>query len=314
MADVNVGALLSTTLKLYRDTLVDNIFKSNAIFFSLKEKGAVKEEAGGERIVCPLMYGKNTTASSYSGYDPLDTTPQAGIDSAEYNWKQYAVSITISGEEERKNAGSKTKIIDLLDAKTEQARMSLVEALDTGLFSDGTGNGSKDLTGLQAMVLASGTYGGINSALYTWWQAYVQYTSEAIALDDMRTAYNTCSVGGKDHPDLLVTTQTLFEKYEGLFTATITMLSDSTKKLADGGYQALEFKGNPIVWDELCPATYCYFLNLKHMKLVIHKDANFKVSDFVKPENQDAKTANILFMGNVTCDRRKSMGVLTGRT
>lgn len=314
MADVNVGALLSTTLKLYRDTLVDNIFASNALFFSLKQKGAVKEESGGERIIEPLMYGKNTTAGSYSGYDLLDTTPQAGIDSAEFNWKQYSVSITISGEEERKNAGNKAKIIDLLDAKTEQARMSLVEALDTGIFSDGTGNSSKDITGLRAMVVASGTYGGINGTTYTWWRAYVENAAEAIALDDMRIAYNTTSVGGKDHADLLVTTQDIFQDYEGLFTATITMLSDSSKKLADGGYQTLEFKGQPIVWDEGCPTGYMYFLNLKHMKLVVHKDANFKVSEFVKPENQDAKTANILFMGNLTCNRRKSMGVLTGRT
>jgi len=85
MADVNVGALLSTTLKNYRTNLVDQIFKSNATFFMLKEKGAVKEETGGERIVQPLMYAKNTTAGSYSGYDSLDTTPQAGIDAAEFN-------------------------------------------------------------------------------------------------------------------------------------------------------------------------------------------------------------------------------------
>jgi len=143
MADVNLGVLLSTTLKNYRSTLVDNIFKSNAVFMMLKEKGAVKELDGGERIVQPLMYGKDTTAGSYSGYDPLDTTPQVGIDAAEYNWKQYAVSITISGEEERKNAGSKTRIIDLLEAKTNQAELSLREKLGEGLFSDGPGKQSK---------------------------------------------------------------------------------------------------------------------------------------------------------------------------
>lgn len=102
MADVNVGLLLSTTLKNYRKKLVDNIHKSSAIFYYLKENGGFKTESGGERIVQPLMYGKNTTASSYSGYEQLDTTPQEGIDSAEYNWKQYSVSITISGEEEEK--------------------------------------------------------------------------------------------------------------------------------------------------------------------------------------------------------------------
>lgn len=313
MADVNVGLLLSTTLKKYRKSLVDNIHKSSAVFFWLKENGALKEEDGGERIVQPLMYAKNDTAKSYSGYDALDVTPQQGIDSAEFNWKQYSASVTISGEEQRKNSGS-SKLIDILDARTKQARMSLTETLTNGLFSDGTGNSSKDLTGLEAMVLASGTYGGINSATYTWWQSYVESTSEALGLPKMRTAFNTAGIGGKDTPDIIVTTQTLFEKYEGFLTSTVQTMSENRKKLGDAGFQVLEFKGVPIVWDELCPSGTMYFLNTNHMKLVAHKDANFEVTDFVKPENQDALVAQILFMGNLTCDRRKSFSKLTAKT
>lgn len=321
MADVNVGLLLSTTLKNYRKTLVDNIHKSSALFYWLKTHDGIKEETGGERIVTPLMYGKNTTAGSYSGYDSLDTTPQAGIDSAEYNWKQYSVSITISGEEERKNSGS-NKIIDVLEARTKQAEMSLTEELNTGVFSDGTGNGNKQLTGLAAMVAATGTYGGINSSTYTWWQSFVDSTSEALSLADMRTAFNTAGVGGKDTPNIIVTTQTLYEKYESLLTyvsatnvaGSMAFNTEGTKKLGDAGFQALAFKGVPIVWDELCTSLGMYFLNTRHMKLVVHKDANFKVSDFVKPENQDARVAQVLFMGNLTCDRRKSFGLLSGKT
>lgn len=321
MADPNVGVILSTTLKKYRKTLTDNIHKSNAVFAYMKENGVVKEEDGGERIVEPLMYGKNTTAGAYAGYEVLDTTPQEGIDSAEFNWKQYSVSISISGKEERQNAGN-SRIINLLEAKTTQAEMSLKEKLSEDLFSDGTANGAKGLTGLEAMVAASGTYGGINSATYTWWAAGVESTSEALGLAKMRTAYNTASVGGKDTPDLIVTTQTLFEKYEGLGTLTSTtnvagsfsVPSAGTKKMMDLGFQTMGFKGVPVVWDEQCPSGTMYFLNTKHMKLVVHKDANFEVGDFVKPENQDARVAQILLMGNVTCNRRKSFYKLTAKT
>lgn len=319
MPDVNVGLLLSTTLKNYRKKLVDNIHKSNATFFYLKENGAIKEEDGGERIVTPVMYGKNSTAGSYQGYDTLDTTPQAGIDSAEYNWKQYSVSITISGEEERKNAG-RNKIIDILEARTKQAEMSLTEAMTEGLFSDGTGNGGKNLTGLEAMVAASGTYGGINSSTYTWWRSGVESTAEALGLAKMRTAFNTASLGGKDTPDLIVTTQTLYEAYEKQLTpvasgATLGQFNTvGSKKLGDAGFQSLAFKGVPVVWDELCPSGTMYFLNTRHMKLVAHKDANFDTGDFVKPENQDARVAQIRWMGNLTCDRRSSFYKLTAKT
>lgn len=319
MADVNLGALLSTTLKNYRDTLVDNIHKSNAVFFMLKDKGAWKTVDGGERIVQPLMYGKNTTAGSYSGYDSLDTTPQAGIDAAEFNWKQYSVSISISGEEERKNAGSKTRIINLLEAKTNQAEMSLKEELGEGLFSDGTGNGSKDLTGLQAMCDDTGTYGGINSATYDWWRAYDEAISGALTLAKMRTHFNTASVGGKDTPNLIVTTQARYESYEALLTSFNSVVSIQTqgegvKKLGDAGYQALGFKGQPVVWDELAPSNTMYMLNTRHMKMVVHSQADFKVTPFVKPENQDARVAQVIFMGNLTCDRRKSFARMTAIT
>lgn len=312
MADVNVGFMLSTTLKKYRGELVDQIHGSNAVFFALKKAGAIVEETGGERISVPLMYGKNDTAKSYSGYEALDVTPQEGIDRAEFNWKQYSASIAISGEEQRKNSGSKEKLIDILDARTKQARMSLQDKLVAGLFSDGTGNGGKDLTGLEAMVLANGTYGGIDGGTYTWWAANVDSTDEALDVADMRTIFNSSSKGGKNTPNLIVTTQTLFEKYESTLTATAGFHTPSlgTKNLGDAGFQTLEFKGVPVVWDEACPAETMYFLNTEHMKLVVHKDANFSTSDFVKPENQDALIAQILWMGNLICDRRKSFGAL----
>jgi len=311
--DPNVGVILSTTLKKYRKTLTDNIHKSNAVFYWLKENGAIKEEDGGERIVEPLMYGKNTTAGSYDGYDTLDTTPQTGIDSAEFQWKQYAVSITISGKEERQNKGT-SRIINLLEAKTKQAEMSLTEELTTGLFSNGTGNGSKQLTGLLAMVDDTGTYGGINSANHSWWRATDTAVNGALALANMRSAMTDASSGGKDAPNLIVTDADEYEAYEALVTGTLQTQGPSSKKLGDAGYQTLEYKGVPIVWDELCTAGYMFFLNTRHMKLVVHKDANFDVTDFQQPEAQDAKIAKILFMGNLTCNRRASFARLTGLT
>jgi len=323
MTDVNMGEMLTTTLKEYRDTLTDNIHGSNAVFYALKEADAIKIEDGGERIVEPLMYGKNETAGSYSGYDELDTTPQEGIDAAEFNWKQYSASISISGKQQRQNKGKKTKIIDLLQSKTDQAEMSLRNEMTTGLFSDGTGNGSKDLTGLEAMVAGTGNiYGGINSTTYDWWRAYIDSDSVALSLLDMRTCFNTSSIAGKDHCNLIVTTQTLFEKYEGFFTAvsdtnvapTFSTPSEGAKKIADGGFQMLQFKGQPIVWDESCPSGTMYFLNTKHMKLVVHEDANFETTDFQKPVKQDALVAQILWMGNLTCNRRKSFAKMTNKS
>lgn len=313
-----MGALLATTLKNYSKTLTDNIHKGNALFLLLKKRGAIKELDGGERIVEPLMYGKNDTARSYAGWDQLLITPQEGIDAAEFNWKQYSASIAISGEEMRKNSGSKTRILSLLDARVKQAEMSIREEIGIGIQSDGTGNGSKDITGLKAMVSNSGTYGGINSALHPWWQSTVE-TTAASTLALFRTTFNNCSVDGQDTPDLIVSSQNVYEFYEAKLTSFNNVVSIQTKgegekTLGDAGYQALGFKGKPWTWDALVPATYAYFLNTNHMKLVVHSDANFAVTDKLSPVNQDGFVRHILFMGNLTCNRRKSFGVHTAIT
>ena len=98
--------LLSTTLKNYVPKLTDNVFSARPLFYALTNGQTVRRIGGGTKIVVPIIYGKNSTAASYSGTDSIDTTAQDGITAAEYDWKQYAVSVTISGIEEAKNKSS----------------------------------------------------------------------------------------------------------------------------------------------------------------------------------------------------------------
>ena len=96
----NVDALLSTTLSAVRNKFADNIFTKIPLFMWLKSKAKITED-GGASLVVPLMYGKNTTAKSYSGYGIIDTTPQEGLTAAQYIWAQYAATVTIFGACER---------------------------------------------------------------------------------------------------------------------------------------------------------------------------------------------------------------------
>jgi hypothetical protein len=215
-ANANFDSLLSTTLANYRSQLTDNVFTARPLTYFLMEKGRIRMLNGGTKIIEPLIYGTNSTVGSYSGYDSLSLTPQEGISAAEYEWKQYAASISISGIEEAKNNGEQ-EIINLLEAKIMQAEESMRESFNQMFFADGTGNGGKDWNGLGNLVEASGTVGGINRATSgnEFWRSYEENTAGALTLAQMATAYNTVSVGN-DHPDMILTTQTLFEKYEAL--------------------------------------------------------------------------------------------------
>jgi hypothetical protein len=271
--------------------------------------GSVKRtEAGGESIVEHLLYAMNSTVKSYSGAETLDTTLQEGMTIARYNWKQYAASIGITGLEKRSNNGE-AAMINLLQAKTKQAEMSLKDRLSVDAFSDGTGNGSKNLTGLQALISATTTVGGLTVAAYPWWVASITATASfaASGLDNMRTGFNTVSFGN-DKPDAIFTTQTIFEYYEKALQPQERFASNT---VADAGFLNLTFKGVPIMFDRDCPTGRMFMLNSNAISFVVHQDADFTTGAFQTPENQDVSTAMILFQGNLTTNNRRKLAGLT---
>jgi len=309
--NTNFDSLLSTTLANYRDQMTDNIFTARPLTNFLMDKGRIRMLDGGTKIVEPLVYGLNGTVGSYSGYDTISLTAQEGMSAAEYDWKQYAASIAISGIEEAKNNGE-AAIINLLEAKIMQAEESMREGFNQMFFADGTGNSGKDWLGLAAIVDSAGTVGGINRATAgnEFWQSYEEGTAGALSLADMATAYNSVSVGN-DHPDMVLTTQTLFEKYESLLQP---QLRYTDAKTADAGFQNLLFKSAPVTYDVHCQAGVMYFLNSKYLTLVGHSGKWFEQTDFVRPENLDARYALIMCYGNLTCRNAAKQGKLTGRT
>jgi len=308
--NANFDALLSTTLANYRDKLTDNVFTARPLTYWLMDKGRIRTESGGTKLVEQLIYGENSTVKSYSGYETLSLTPQEGISAAEYDWKQYAASIAISGIEEAKNNGEHA-IIDLLEAKIMQAEESMREGFNKMFFADGTGNSGKDWNGLGNLV-GDVAVGGIDPSATgnEFWASYEEDTAGALSLLDMATAYNSTSVGN-DHPDVILTTQTLFEKYESLLQP---QLRYTDTKTADAGFQNLLFKSAPIMYDVHAPAGTMFFLNSKYIKLVGHKDKWFSQTEFVRPENQDARFALIMCYGNLVVSNRAKQGKLTGRT
>ena len=305
----NFDALLTTTLANYRDQLTDNIFTARPLTYMLNEKGRIRMLNGGTKIVEPLVYATNDTIGSYSGYDTISLTPQAGISAAEYDWKQYAGSISISGIEEAKNNGEQ-EIINLLEAKIMQAEESMREGFNTMFYGDGTGNSSKNWNGLGNLVEATGTVGGIDPATNAWWVPYEENTGGALTLAYMNTAYNTVSVGN-DHPDVVLTTQTLYEKYEALLQPNLRYTDTKT---ADAGFQNLLFKASPVMYDVSCTAGVMFFLNTKYLTLVGHSSKWFEQTECVRPEDLDARYALIMFYGNLTCRNRAKQGKLTAKT
>lgn len=324
MSNPNFDTLVATTLKNYRPNLADNITNHQVVWLQLKERGFIREDEGGTSIVEPLLIERNSTVKSFSGYDIIDTTPQQGISAAEFLWKQIAGSVSISGEEEFKNQGSKTKIISLLQSKITQLELSMQLEINRQLQADGTGNGGKDITGL-ALAVEDGTtfstYGGINSATFPYWRnqwiGNVSITEASpphnAFLGALRTMYNSCS-RGKVKPTVIISDQFLFEAYEASLVPNERFMD---MRLGDAGFLNLMFKATPWVFDDDMPGASLtagsdnhelVMLNADFLKFVIGKGKNFVVTDFIQPDNQEARFSKTILYGNLTCCNRQRQG------
>lgn len=308
-------ALLTTTLERFLSKKpADAIFEDLALFQWLNAKGSVKRRIdGGIKMLVPLMYGKNGTVQSYRGYDTLDVSPQEGLTNAEFELKQYSGAVTISGREEELNAGE-AQMLDLLETKWGQLRMSFRDKLNTDAFLDGTGNGGKDITGLALMIDSAGTYGNIARATNSWWAAQETAVGGALTIDGttgMRRMYNDCSLGkGTMVPNGILTGQTQFEAYEALMAPYMRYTSSGE---ANAVFESdnLKFRRATLFWDEeLSAAGLMYFLNSQVIQMRVKRD--MEVRPFQRPINQDAKTALILWMGEMVATNCRHLGKLTG--
>jgi hypothetical protein len=314
---VDYNALFSTTLQNYQPTLVDNIFKDLVLLNHLNSGGRVVMEEGGTQIVEPVLYEANSTAASYSGYDNIALTPQDGITSAIYDWKQIAASIAISGIEEAQNRGTEA-IIKLLNAKIMQAEMSIKSLVNGQLLSsnDGTGGTAKQFNGIGGFAGSLNTaIGGIDAATNTWWNPTIPASIQnaTLSLVNMANVYNNASKGN-DTPDLIITTEALFSKFESLLTPNVRY-QDVAK--ANSGFQNLMFKQTPVVYDLAMPGNQVsnasmYFLNTKYLKLTGMNGHWWTTTPFQQGTvaQKDARYAIVLAYGQLTCSNRARQGYL----
>ena len=271
-------ALLTTTLRAYRDRIADNIGRGNKFLGWLKSKGRFREQNGGYNVRVPLMHALNATADIMSGYGVVDTTPQDGITSAFYDWSQLAVSVTISDKEKMQNSGE-SQAVDLLKTKTMQAENSLKELMNNclvpgritassaiGQFFARIGRQDSGSTGplplsvlIDANASRSVSVGNINGNTYSFWRNQVK-SSGATTFNglklEMNNIYNSCLKGVGGNVDLMIGDQVAWETYWGSLGSLERFTTRDQKSPAYdilGGTDNLAFRGATFIWDENVP-------------------------------------------------------------
>lgn len=322
MADPNLGQVIATVYeKTYKNEPDDNVFLSRATLFALGEKGFKKDLGGGRLIECDVEYAENTSHQMIGELDPLDTTRYDVFDAARYDWKIAAGTCSYSYLEDDRAQGDSAKFA-LIERKIENSRNSHFALLNRQFWNTAT-PGTNEITSLPTIISATpttGTVGGINAAVQTFWRNKQTTASKSSTAYDnlagaMRTIWGQTALGGDIMPPTcIVTTLTHFSGYEGTQTGLIRyMFDDNVKKGADAGFlnRAIAFKGSPIFFDEDV-ADDMYFLNNKILKFTYLRWA--KLDPAVVPSDQLVNVHKLATFGNFACGARRHLGRITSIT
>lgn len=337
-ANSSITDIIATTIQHRSGELADNVTNNNALLKRLKSKGNVRPFGGGNVILEEIMYVDSATinANSYSGYEVLNITPNSPISAAQFSITQYAAAVTMSGLEMLQNS-SKEQIIDLMEGRVKVAESQLMNRLDYDVYQDGTGNSSKNLTGLGAAVPdtpTSGTYGGISRSTWSFWQSvsYSGVTNGGAAVSAANIQQYMTSLGiqlcrGSDKPDLWVADNTYYGFYVNSLQAIQRVQSDGGGS-AGAGFASLKFYGGGMAADVVlgggvsgvvntagtsggATSAHMWALNTDYIFFRPHRDRNFvPIGGERQSVNQDAIVKLIGWAGNMTTSASRQQGVL----
>jgi hypothetical protein len=324
-ANSSISDIIATTIQSRSRKIADNVTANNAGLSRLKTKGKIKTVSGGEYIMQELSFAENANTGWYSGYDLLPVAASDVISGAQFNWKQAAVPVVISGLEMLKNSG-KERIIDLMQARLEVAESSMANLLSDGFYSDGTGSGAKEIDGLAAVCPLDPTaasYAGIDGNVYAFWKNQVENIANYSTIQaDWLALWSKCSRGA-DRTDLILASSGAFNAYVASLQAQHRFTGSTT---VDAGFQSIKFMDADVVLDGgIYPSGSvtgaagvttgrAYFLNTDYIFLRPHKDRNMVPLSPNKryATNQDAEVQILAWAGNLTCSGRQFQGVFDG--
>src|SRR5215472_2454730 len=333
MASPNWSEIATTTLESRSKVLADNVTRNNALLSRLRENGRIKRFTGGRSIAQEIQYAMNATYKRYSGYEILNIAPSDVFTAAEYPIRQAAVAVSISGLEMLQNSG-REQMIDLLDARIENAENTFANGISYDIYSDGSQ--PNQINGLQALITMSpttGIIGGIDRSQWAFWQN-IKYSAvtdggAAATSANIQTYMNRVIlqlVRGRDAVDLIVADTA----YYRLFLESLQAIQRITDATAEGGagFTALKYYGGGRSTDVVldggfqgfagdtipvggAPTSTMYMLNTDYVFYRPHTDRDMRPLD---PDrfsvNQDAMVKLIGWAGNLTISNSRLQGVL----
>lgn len=290
----------------------DGVLNSRPFIGMLNEPKNLMLVDGGRTISGPVTHSATSGGGSYSGSEALDISEEDPITGYSFAWKQYYEPVRISNLDLAIVSGKAAQVNFLLE-KVDIAMANMEDKLSTGIFSDGTTNSSKVITGLQATynTTSSTSYGGIaEDDMATWVASRIANsgTNIALSLQRYQRAQQKATEGKRTPSAALMDKDVFNELYNLLLPHQRVMTDDNLGRLGHKG--VLLFNGIPNIIDSHMSANRIYFPNLDFLKLAVHPKHNMRKVEFKSLETSDSLLIRMHWYGNLICKNRRFQGEL----
>src|SRR3954469_9350802 len=217
--------ILSMAVEDRSSSYEDLVSNNNALLAVMRRKG-LWQTYSGPRIRQTLQVSKQI-AQWYSGYDQLLNPAIDLFNDAYFDPKMVVVPIILSMQEILNNEGD-SQLMDVFDAYMSAAERALEDTMDVGIYSDGTANGGKQITGLATaipIVTNTGVYGGIDRATASIWRTST-FDANSFPVTGLGTQVSSTTIRpmlnyimtnrsrGKDYADLLIMSPEHYAAYD----------------------------------------------------------------------------------------------------
>ena len=167
--------ILAAGLDTYlTSTVIDQLALAIPVFNQFMDSPHNMTQNGGHRVRIPLRTKKTDGAQSFGKNSTITPQRKPVLSYAWATFKQILSYVRFNAIEERENAGSGT-VVDIVTERMAATLQDGKEDIQTMLWGDGTGNGSKDFMGITGLIPAdprTGTIMGYDRSLdaNAWWR------------------------------------------------------------------------------------------------------------------------------------------------
>lgn len=314
--------------------LVDTVAtgtKINAMFLAKAKPWA------GAQMEIPVQTALNPNGGSFVGAQILSTAAVDNTVKMTFDAK-FNYQATVLNKTDLALNDTEEKVADLMQRQVSSDAVSMSIRMATQLYSDGTGNGGLDITGLGAAVddgTSVATYGNLSRSTYSSLAATVTASGGTLTLAKMYTLWDTLQQD-QQAPSIILTTKAVRSLYEQLLVPNVRYNGGSSLAI---GANKLAFREAEVVGDSACTSGVMFMLNestfqfyslkkwmggspIKYAASALDGEPDpslvpglgFFENDWVQPTNQQSVIMDIVHGGNLICKNPRYNGKLTGIT